>query len=620
MSEAVSEPVITPPEIIEYGKFTDVVNGKFLVSDFGDRIRFCFPWKTWLIWDGKRWAHDNSGEIFRLAKKTVQKLYEEGIATSDYSMKEALLRHALKSESCGRLTAMVEMAKSELPIPVLPANLDQDGMLFNVQNGTVDLRTGELRPHNRFDMITKTSPVTYEKDATCPRWLDFLNTIFEKNQEVIDFVQRFSGYVLTGETSEECFVIGYGTGRNGKSKFREMIAYILGDYASAVSVDSLLTKDHESAASNDIAKLKGIRFAHTSEQEKGRRLAEGKIKDLTGRDTVTARFLYQEFFDFRPEFKLFMAANHKPLVRGTDHAIWSRIRLLPFNVTISKEKMDKNLFSKLVKEAPGILNWMLEGCLLWQKEGLNEPSEIQTATDEYKQEMDIMAEFFSKHCIAEPGSSIKGKWLRLVYMAWCEISGQKPLSHIALAQAIQERGFGKKREADGMVYVGLRLHETYITKLHEIEKISGEDFDVGLQVMKVFLRNLSNNSSRENSPKKPTEHTEHTENESADIESTKGTNLHQELCGLCDQPLNGSSEQGPSGKGTCHQDCITLNREVILMLREEYQRFPVKPGEQELLISLIKENLNSDVRFENLPERIRDCAIADLLRFKGVVT
>jgi putative DNA primase/helicase len=291
----------------------------------------------------------------------------------------------------------------------------------------------------------------------------------------------------------------------------------MGDYATSIPMESLLDKKGGSAASNDIAKLKGARFVHTSEQEKGRRLAESKLKDMTGRDTITARYLYQEYFDFKPEFKLFMAANHKPVVHGGDKGIWRRLKLIPFVVTIPEDKKDKDLDKKFQGEASGILNWIVEGCLNWQKEGLKEPEKVKTATEEYKEDMDILGEFLSSCCDVVLDGKVLNKHVFLIYQAWCNIQNCKPLSHIAFPTEMEERGFKKVKIDNQRAYDGLRLKNDIILEIAQTERASDKAIIDGLTVMTDFLRSFLNIFSHRSLLEKPLNRNIEVKNKAPDI-------------------------------------------------------------------------------------------------------
>ena len=375
--------------------FTDLGNARRLVQLFGVDLRYCYDWRQWLVWDTTRWRPDRNGEIVRRAKRTVQTLYTEAAALEDKDARKAAVRWALASESDARIQAMMSLAASEIGIPIIPEDLDANAWLLNCSNGTVNLRTGDLHPHRREDLITKRCPVTYDRDAACPQWIQFLQQVFLGKPELIAFVRSAIGYSLTGDVRERVLFIPYGKGRNGKSTLLELIAEMLGDYSLRTPTETLMVKPYNQIP-NDLAQLPGRRFVHASESEEGKRLSESLIKDLTGRDTISARFMRGEFFQFQPVCKLWLRTNHKPVIRGTDNAIWDRIRLIPFDLRISEEQEDCGLPGRLREELPGILAWAVGGCLSWQAHGLGLPTEVKIASATYRAEMDQLAAFLSE--------------------------------------------------------------------------------------------------------------------------------------------------------------------------------------------------------------------------------
>lgn len=396
----------------------------------------------------------------RRAKDTVRRIYAEAAACEKKAFREALADHAKRSESESKRQAMINSARSEPGVAILPADLDRDPWLLNVVNGSIDLRTGEIREHRRGDLITKIAPVKYDREAQCPAWWGFLEKIMNGNGPTMEFLQKAVGYALTGDTREQCLFFLYGLGANGKSTVLEVIQALLGDYATQTTSDTFLIKRHSSPISNDVADLRGARFVTAVEIESGRRMAEVLIKQMTGGDKLKARFLYSEHFEFKPEFKIFLAANHKPVIRGTDHAIWRRIRLIPFTVQIPEREQVKELPGKLKAELPGILNWAIEGCLSWQFEGLTPPQTVQDATQNYRQEMDTLAEFLAERCIIAPGASVPAADLYKAYTAWAEENGEKKLlSQRDFGLNLTERGFEGKRGTGGRTVrhgIGLR--------------------------------------------------------------------------------------------------------------------------------------------------------------------
>lgn len=445
----IDEKLITEFELTEYG------NAERLAYKFGRNIRYCFPWKNWLIWNDKFWEKDATGKIMRMAKGTVRSISKEADNVSDEKIKNALKAHAKKSETKFKLNAMIDLAHSEPGLQVKPEDLDKKSWFLNVQNGTIDLKGGLFFPHTREHLITKITPIEYNPNAICQGWDNFLNKIMNGNQNLIQFIKRAVGYSLTGETSEQCFFFLYGTGANGKSTFLETIRAMLTEYAQQTDLSTFL-KDRSSIP-NDVARLQGTRFVSGVETDAGKHLAEVFIKRLTGEDTITARFLYQEFFEFSPTFKIFLGANHKPTISGTEHAIWRRIMTIPFTVVIPENEMDKGLKDKLKLELPGILNWAVQGCLDWQKIGLAPPKEISRATDEYKAEMDVLGNFIEDCCVLKPHSTVSKTEFYDIYDKWCIQNKEQPISKKAFGIKLSERGIVSKKSGSTRYWSGIGL-------------------------------------------------------------------------------------------------------------------------------------------------------------------
>jgi len=356
-----------------------------------------------------------------------------------------------------RLKAMVELTQSAPGLQVAQSVLDADPWLLNVQNGTLNPQTVKFREHRREDLITKIIPTKYDPQATCPQWNAFLEQVMPDNQDQIKFLQKAIGYSLTGSTKEQVLFILYGTGANGKTTFISVIHSLLGDYAMNTPTETLLVK-RGNGIPNDVARLRGARFVSANEAEHGKYLAEALVKQLTGGDKITARYLYGEYFDFDATCKFFVTVNHKPNIKGTDHAIWRRIRLIPFIVTIPPEKRDPSLTDKLKSELPGILNWALEGCKFWQEEGLEPPETVKSATKDYRVEMDLIGEFFTDCCIEDINAKTPFGDLYETYTIWCEERNVDSLSHISFATCLDERSFQAGRNKTlGRFRHGIRL-------------------------------------------------------------------------------------------------------------------------------------------------------------------
>jgi putative DNA primase/helicase len=421
---------------------TDYGNAERLAAAHGRDLAYCHPWSAWHIWDGRRWAHDDTAAAVRRAKATVRAIYAEAAAGGDEDERKMTAAWAMRSEARGRLDAMLALAASEPGIPVLPGQLDADPWLLNVANGTLDLRTGKLREHERADRVTKLAPVAYDPAADCPGWHDFLARILDGDAELEAFLQRAVGYSLTGIISEECLFLPYGTGRNGKSKFLEALRAMLGDYAQQAPRELLMARRSETIP-NDIARLKGARLVTSIETKEGRRLDDALVKQLTGGDRITARFLHAEFFEFDATHKLWLATNHKPVISGTDEGIWSRIRLIPFTVFIPPGERDPKLLDKLRLELPGILAWAVQGCLNWQQGGLDPPASVLLATADYRAESDDLGTWLSERCVIGDRFSARFADLYRDYAQWCEEGRVEAVSGKRFGQSLTERGFQK---------------------------------------------------------------------------------------------------------------------------------------------------------------------------------
>ena len=343
---------------------TDLGNAGRFAYQHSKNVKFCHAWNKWLIWNGKRWQIDQTAEIMRLARDTVRSIYGETERAGDEAERKAIAKHAMRSEAESKIRAMLELAKSEEGIPVLPEAFDNNSLLLNCNNGVTDLKTGELLPHKREFLMTKKVKADFDQGAKAPTWEKFLNQIMNGNENLIGFLQRAVGYSLTGNTSEQCLFLLHGSGANGKSTFLETISLLMGDYAKKTRTSTLMTRKNESI-SNDVAALCGARMVTASETNENERFDEAKIKEMTGGDTISARFMRAEFFEFVPQFKLWLCCNHKPQIKGQDTAIWRRIHLIPFNLTIPEAERDKDLPAKLKEELPGILRWAVIGCLNW---------------------------------------------------------------------------------------------------------------------------------------------------------------------------------------------------------------------------------------------------------------
>lgn len=437
---------------------SDLGNARRLIRHHGTALRYCHPWSKWLVWNGRCWEIDECGAVIQRAKTVVGTIYGEATAAPTEDARKALGKHALKSEGSQQIKAMVSLAQSEPGIPVLPDDLDQDPWLLNVENGTLDLRTGILHPHDPDALITKRAPVTYDADAEAPTWMKFLHRILDGDEDLIGFLQRAIGYTLTGRTTERAVFLLWGSGRNGKTTLIETLMHLLGDYAKNTPTDTLMVKRGESHIPNDVAALKGARFVSASETEEGRRLSASVVKKLTGGDSITARFMRGEFFTFAPQFKVWLATNHKPVIRGDDQAVWDRVHLVPFLVRIPDDEQDKGLKEKLIAEAPGILAWAVRGCLAWQSDdSLKAAQAVKVATSEYRSEMDTIGHFLEDCCLIDKQASVTSRGLYDAYKGWCDQSGERHMTQTAFGRIFTERGFESGKIAGIRSWKGLGL-------------------------------------------------------------------------------------------------------------------------------------------------------------------
>jgi len=442
---------------------SDLGNAERLAAKCGADLRYCDQWKKWLVWDGKRWKADVTREAFSRAKKTVRGMYAEAAAIEDDKGREAVAKHALRSESGKAIREMIALAQSESGIPVVPDDLDADNWRLNVLNGTIDLRTGELHPHDRRELHSKIVPIAYDPDATLPLWDEVLRTAMDGNEAHIAFLRRIAGYSLTGDVGEEVLFLVHGPGAASKSTFIDAVKMAAGEYGMTADFETFLKRRDTGTARPDIARLAGARFVASIEVDEGKSLAEGLVKTLTGGDVVTARRLYQEAFEFRPAFKLWLVANDAPFLRDDDDALWRRIIRVPFTHVIPKEKRDPAVKAKLTNPAiagPAILAWAVKGCLEWQRIGLNVPKSITESTEKLRQDMNPLRDFLADCCVLSSDKACKSAELLHAYEMWCKENGIPEAQRIggrAFAARLKQEKCEPTRTTSGRGWAGIGL-------------------------------------------------------------------------------------------------------------------------------------------------------------------
>jgi len=438
---------------------SELGNATRLLDAHGGNVHYVHDAKAWLHWRDGAWIWDLDGATIRgLAARLPQHIYNEGglhIADAQHFAKWA--RTSQKERTIdAAVSLLMDFDAVRLPLSLVDADLFRLGL----DGGRVrlDLRTGTTRPATQSDFITKSLSVKHLGESTkAERWLSFLEQIFGSDAELIDWIKRWCGYMLTGSTSEQVFVFCYGLGANGKSVLADTIRFILGDYARAIASETLTeAKRQAGGATPDLAELIGARLAMSSETEDGAALAESLIKSLVAGDTMTVRPLYRPPIQFTPQFKLMMLGNHKPVIKGNDYGIWRRVRLIPFNRTFKPEERDPNLIAKLRAEAPHILAWMVEGCIEWQKRGLADvPAVIKQATGDYQEEQDLIGRWLAECCRLSPSLETSSTEIYSNYKQWCIDNGLRPASNVSLGRRMGERGFSSRPSNGKTLWAGL---------------------------------------------------------------------------------------------------------------------------------------------------------------------
>ena len=452
---------------------TDLGNARRFADMHASTMRYVFAWQQWIVWDGKRWKRDHGGAGTTAAKAVAAAIYSEAASVMASAaaainaggsvgptMAESLVKHAGDTSKRARLEAMVALSRDEAEMRADADTFDRDPWLLNVANGTLNLRDGEIHKHKQSDHITLLSPITYEADAKAPEWERFLSEVIP-DPEVRDWTQRYLGYAITGLVTEQVFAFWVGVGGNGKNVCADVVCAALGDYAMVGAPDLLLEK-HGDAHPTELADIEGKRLVVCSEIEPGRSWAEARIKQITGDATIKSRRMREDFREFSATGKIIVLANTKPKVRSTDNGLWRRMRLQPWPVSVPKERQDRQLLNRIrANELPGVLAWLVRGCLAWQNRGLGEPRAIAMATADYKREEDVLGLWLDGCCKLEPGAWHATTELYENYAAWCKAEGiERPWTRKAWLSRLTERaGITQCRNPTGTIrgIKGVRL-------------------------------------------------------------------------------------------------------------------------------------------------------------------
>lgn len=444
-------------------EFNDVGNAKRLVKLFGDRLRYNWRRGRWLVWNGDYWKWDDGDQIIRLAIKAAATFYEDAAKAETGEAQKALATHARKTRNYSRLQSMASTASADKLVSIELSALDANPWLFNCINGAIDLRTGKFRNHEKEDYATVIAPVTYNKVAVPDLWKVFLERIFDGNQPLISYLQKIAGMSLTGDRTEEIVPFLYGAGQNGKSTFIFVLNNLLGDYAYTINAETLMMQKNGSAGgstNDELANLNGKRAVFAREIQKGSRLNESEIKSMTGGEDMNVARKYEHNIEFAPIFKLWMSGNYRPRIYDTTQGTWRRIKLIPFEVTIPDA--EKNPYLKYDLTSPdslsGVLNWLIDGCLKWQAEGLVEPPEVIDATNDYRKKEDDLLEFLEECCQYSPTKIVGKTKLYEAYGVWCQNNEREPLERKVFNRRFEERGHVKECRGTGGERSWLGLH------------------------------------------------------------------------------------------------------------------------------------------------------------------
>ena len=442
----------------------DQGRGLRMRDQFATVLKFNAVDKKWFFFNGSYWQEDIGNQRVELAAERVANSIKKEKPELSFSTKtdedKAMNEwYRFQKDSRSHMAKMHMIDEFKKYVIVKHGEFDKEDMLLNTESGYVDLSSGELHDHDIDKKFSHQTVAEYSDNVDAPLWEKFLNQIFNNDEELIHYVQKAIGYSFTGSVDEQCLFILNGRGRNGKSVFSNVVSDVAGNYAKQMNVQTIVAKKNQSGSANsDIARLEGARIVTSSELNEGDRFDESLVKQLTGGDKILARFLYGSEFEYKPKFKIWMATNHLPIIRGTDDGIWRRIKIIPFNIQIPKEKVDKKLEYKLKAEYTGILNWIVQGAIMWQQEGLEDPEAVTKVIETYRAEMDPLDAFLEECCTTGQNYSIKAREMYDAYHEWAKESEEYKMSLNKFGREMSKKLLRVKRR-DGWYYVGLKLKE-----------------------------------------------------------------------------------------------------------------------------------------------------------------
>ena len=453
--EVVKEIVETGPDLPKDYPANDSGNANRFIDFAGDHVRYIPERESWIIWERNHWKLDDDGALYRMAEEHSKELLRKSadIADSDARVRQAKL--ALNLGKRANIENMMALARYNEAVVLHAEQLDKDPWLLGVGNGVVNLKTGQFRPGMPADFISNKTGCDYLPGATCPQFDAFLNRIMADDAEMVSYLWRIIGYCLTGMTTEQCLFFLYGSGRNGKSTLIEVLAALLGDYGRATAVELITDSHNGREPSQLIAAIQGKRLVWLPEVEESHRVAQSRLKTLTGGDRLCGRNLYEKEFEFDCTAKLLIHGNTRPEIRGTDLGIWRRFRLIPFAVTIPANEVDFDLPKKLIVELPGILNRAVAACLEWQHNGMKTPKVVESATEDYREAEDILGEFLDECTVRSATVEITKGQLHKAYVSWCEDRSQRPLSNKRFGSLLIQRGMKEHRTKAGRYWLGI---------------------------------------------------------------------------------------------------------------------------------------------------------------------